>query len=73
MKKKFYGINEITDAAPGWFLMPNPGDKPDFMYIEVEAQPETKSLPENLVLMFTIKQIEEVYNFIQLNIKQNEN
>jgi hypothetical protein len=69
MKKKFYGINNITDAVPGWINEPKPGDKPDFMYIEVEAQSETKCLPENFVLMFNIDQIEKLYFFIKENTK----
>lgn len=61
MKNKFYGINEINDVSPGWFDKPKINELPNFIYVSLEALALGRKTPDNLVLMFSKEQLDELF------------
>jgi hypothetical protein len=57
MKTKFYGINEIRATQ---FTYSESMDE-NIMYVNVDAQSDTKNKSEDLMLLFSKEQIVEIY------------
>jgi len=65
MKEKFYGINEVHTLMEGSRdLEYTDGEERKFVYVGVTAQPMHAQRPQELVLIFDVEDIIEIFNYV---------
>jgi hypothetical protein len=70
--KKFYCINRIDNVVPSWENEPTKFQKPDYLYLELNAQSDTNKKPTKLTLFFSMAQMEHLNNFLNANLKKSK-